>query len=1121
MSELQFTLFTVTRMLDDGSQFVEPLLFPEINCLGVPGKRLRNSIEQRVKDLAEASPAALYRRRMPEAPKVDVITVELPPPREPLDKACRPGSWHLSFPYIRWHHGSEAQIAYVPTLGIETVATGKADLEMLLRREILFALMRESATRSLRELVRVARGEPLYLNETPLLLTLESPKKAAQRRARELETSESVLAQVGQNLGRNPLPPAYEVDKLVEQLAAALTGRRPLSVLLVGPSGVGKTALVGELARRRNELLSSRVHVWSTNGSQLVAGMTGFGKWQERCGKLVKEAAREGAIVHLGNLLELCEVGQHIGNSQGIASFLRPYLSRGELLAIAECTPEQLQVIERRDPQLLTVFRQIKVEEPTPEQGRCIFLNSALAAPGSSTSQRGEAARQSADGETISLDALETLDRLHRRYATYSAFPGRPLRFLQNLLRQRRQSESEAGAVSANDVTAAFSRETGLPRFLLDDSEHLDLEAAHRWFAERVVQQAEAVQLVVDLLATVKAGVTRQGRPVASLLFIGPTGVGKTEMAKSLAEYLYQSPRRMVRFDMSEYANAAALDRLIGGTYQTPGLLTSKVREQPFGVVLLDEFEKAHPQFFDLLLQILGEGRLTDAAGRVAYFNNAVVIMTSNLGAETYGKQAIGFQSDSDPVQAAREHFERQLKSFVRPELFNRIDRIVPFAPLSREAIEQIARREVDLVRARDGIHFRGVQLEIDDAALTQLADAGFDPRYGARPLKRAIERRLLAPLADQLNAYAGSAGLNAQVSLTDERLQVNVKARVDQTGRQIGMLSTGQGALEQTRRTTELRRKTQLLDNAQATLRMRSEAFRIEQLVRAMKKNKKKAQNREIYTMQGNHTVMQELLDNVDKLVSAAADLEARALVNLYDAGPADPAMAEECACLELELESLVEQLFWHGNTSAQHLSVLLFSEDATSLLQLATAYYQLCYHHRGSAQCHVLKPYQKHRRQDEPVSFHLREKAEEGKEAPIVIDAMKSPGQAPPHELPPDAVGLSLRLNFPHAAFYLEPERGLHVFHSKEKNSALCLVETTRQLTIKYAVPPGVARRGGIRKQYPRMRQYYWDETYAIDEESGDKIDWKPRYFAQALSSWIESNLRRATLKLLGTWN
>src|SRR5437764_824223 len=216
-------------------------------------------------------------------------------------------------------------------------------------------------------------------------------------------------------------------------------------------------------------------------------------------------------------------------------------------------------------------------------------------------------------------------------------------------------------------------------------------------------------------------------------------------MAKALAEFRFGSPQRLTRFDMSEYGDPVAVRRLVGTAFGSEGLLTAKVREQPFSVVLLDEFEKAHPAFFDLMLQVLGEGRLTDAAGRVADFSNAVVIMTSNLGAASFQQAPFGLGAGQPRDQGA--HFLEEVRDFLRPELFNRIDRVVPFSGLGPDIILQIARREIELIKNRDGVRLREVELEISDAVVEFLATKGFDSLYGARPLKRAIERQLLTPL--------------------------------------------------------------------------------------------------------------------------------------------------------------------------------------------------------------------------------------------------------------------------------------------------------------------------------------------------------------------------------------
>jgi ATP-dependent Clp protease ATP-binding subunit ClpA len=973
MPHLDFKLLSVVRALDGGGDndggrgrpllLAEGLLFPEVCCLDAREPRVRVTLRDAVKHVVEEMPPVeLHRRAVAGEPAVGEVTVELEPP-------ARSVAWAepvtLRFHVVRWRHGEDAFVAFVPALGIEVAAAKEDELDRLVPEHVRFALRREKVAGSLYRLALLGRTREVRLEPIELGVTVKDPKQVVQERGRADE-AKPVIEEVGTVLsaGDAAPEPAYEIDALVSVLAEALGGRSPQSVLLLGPSGVGKTAAVRELVRTRAARGLGDTPFWSTSGSRLVAGMSGFGMWQQRTGRLVREAGKAGAVLHLGSLVELMEVGRGTLVGQGIASFLRPYVGRGDVLAVAECTPEQLPVIEREDPHLLAVFRQVKVDEPAPAAGRMILLNAALARAG----KGGE--------PPISEAGLDALDRLHRRYAGYSAYPGRPLRFLNNLLRDHHDrtkpwdvavdgvvvamvERPAAAPISAPDVTAAFARETGLPAFMLDEAAPLDLAASREWFAGRVIGQTEAVDLVVNLLASVKAALNRPRRPVASLLFIGPTGVGKTEMAKTLAEFFFGDKARVSRFDMSEYASPADVARLAGGVFGSEGLLTAKVREQPFSVVLLDEFEKADASFFDLLLQVLGEGRLTDAAGRVADFSNAIVIMTSNLGAETFQRGRFGLSRGGDGASTAaadhaRSHFVEAVRDFVRPELFNRIDRVVPFLPLDRATILAVTRRELGLVAARDGAKLRGVEVDVSERAVAHLADRGFDARYGARPLKRAIERELLVPLAEAVNTYPEQIRLVASVDAANGKLDVTVRARVEAGGRQSSALASGSTTAELARRATDLRRAVQRVERSAAVLSLRNEVFRLEEAER-----RQQARARAKREHAGHDPVrgarlkrLTAITESVARVAGRSVTIEDALLRAIYDdegqdarrghgdavAAAAD--MAGELDALGKEKDGLPLALYALQFDRPDRATVALYCDHHRPLLRLARAY-------------------------------------------------------------------------------------------------------------------------------------------------------------------------------------
>jgi len=864
--------------------------------------------------------------------------------------------------------------------------------------------------------------------------------------------------------------------------------------------------------------------------------MSGFGMWQERCEKLVREASRTKAIVHLDNLVELIEVGKGGGNTQGIAAVLRPAIARGSLLAICECTPEQLAIVEREDPQLLEAFAQLEIVEPTPDETRAILTNVAA-----------ENTRSSSP--IISALALATLDRLHRRYATYSAAPGRPLRFLRNLLEDRQRlapirnategvpySAVDVVPYSEVDVTAAFSQETGLPRFMLDDSVPLDLNATRDWFRQRVIGQPEPVDLVVDLLAAVKAGLSRGGKPIASLLFIGPTGVGKTEMAKALAEFLYQDPGRMIRFDMSEYAHPAAVERLIGGSACSQGLLTQKVRDQPFMVVLLDEFEKAHPLLFDVLLQVLGEGRLTDGAGRVADFTNSVVIMTSNLGAESFRRQAVGFAGEASATEGSLRHFEREVKAFLRPEMFNRLDRIVPFAPLTRETIGTIARREIDRACRRDGLRLRGVKLEIDNAAIEQLAEQGYDPRYGARPLKRAIERQLVAPLADNLSRYGSDVAISCRVQAAEGGLQIAATARPLAVKSPIAGSQADSPVLEMLAAVVELRRQAQALQSCGVVLRLKNEIARLKHAEKQRAKRRKRRREAEkfVFTPQQAAMLAQEhLLDRIDHLATEITKLEDDALSGLF-AGqtPAWQSIDAEHRRLSAGLRTLLYELHQSQAEKRGQLVVVIYGPSLPRAMELCRAYEEVTRAERGYLSFHWLKIYKPELdlppeklkllpgpAHERPTLHLLNRKQREGDTPKKVVDVYQPPLELF-HSPPSDVIGVVLILAGDRPAALLESESGRHEFHSGTRPE-VCLVETHRGPLAGYDPPADAGRQSSVRADILLRRSYHFASEICRDPLLEQELRLGRGMLNPAIAEALELYLTKRTWTLLDAWN
>ena len=446
---------------------------------------------------------------------------------------------------------------------------------------------------------------------------------------------------------------------------------------------------------------------------------------------LVDAVAGQRVIWVLPELQETLFAGQHSRSPQGLLDALLPHIESGAIAIVAEVTPAAAEVLVAARARVKSAFELVRVR-PLDDPDTVAVARHAL---------EHDALGVDADDETLA-EALE----LAQQFLPSVAQPGNLLRLAHATAAEA--AEQGAATFGGRDVLTTLAASSGLPLALLDAAAPLPLDAVKAFFTERVLEQPEAVDCIVERIAMIKAGVTDPSRPLGVFLFVGPTGTGKTEIAKTLAEFLFGSAERLIRIDMSEYQSPEAFDRLLSDTTADArgSALISSVRKDPFAVVLLDEFEKAAGPVLDLFLQVFDDGRLTDLQGRVVDFRRSVIVLTSNIGSPLAQGSRVGFDPADRTFSDAG--IERAVRASFRPELVNRFDRIVVFRPFERAAMRALLDKELADALARRGLRGKPWAVEVDESAYAFLIEKGFSPELGARPLKRAVERHLLAPLA-------------------------------------------------------------------------------------------------------------------------------------------------------------------------------------------------------------------------------------------------------------------------------------------------------------------------------------------------------------------------------------
>lgn len=661
--------------------------------------------------------------------------------------------------------GKRTQV-FLPEIPLEFEVTDTSQLEFAAREHLCDQFVIAQRLDSLHAFIDL--GESAGLDDRKIAVRrieveVDAPEmSAAEAQQDDAPTLEAVGEPLHRRLDKKDAPRAFERDAEVQTLLNYLADQWERSVLLVGPPGVGKTSIVYDAVGR---MLSGKCpdalkdsNVWQISGGRLMAGMRFLGQWQERVIEVIREVQRSGGILFADNLVELLEASGNEKYAEGIPGLLLPHIVSGELVLVTEARPEQLAYVEQRQPSFLRALRRLPVEPMSTARTDAVLERVSY-----------RLGRQ--HGVRLGEETRQRIIELTGRFPNAGAYPGPAVDLAERMARTHRskgvQKEGEdRPTLAAEHAIEAFASQTGLPRELLDSSAEFDLEKIEDFFENAVFDQPEATSAMADLVSVIRAGLNPPDRPFGSYLFLGPTGVGKTQTALTLARYLFGSEDRLVRFDMSEYQDPYSAARLVGRYKGEQGELVRRVREQPFQVILLDELEKAHASVFDLLLQVMGEGRLTDALGQTVPMTGSVIIMTSNLGSE--GPESLGFDAAMSRAEAERQHFMSAVEAFFRPEFVGRIDRVIPFRSLGHTTARKLVERALEEAFSREGLERRNIQVRATESVIDYLIRTGFDERYGARPLRQAVENHITAALADYLSSEGNLKGLRLVFEMVD-----------------------------------------------------------------------------------------------------------------------------------------------------------------------------------------------------------------------------------------------------------------------------------------------------------------------------------------------------------------
>ena len=700
---------------------------------------------------------------------------------------------------------------------------------------LLLGLLKESEGTAARVLIEMGINYRKAKEMTISILGTSAPTKYSAHPG--AKTTTPTLDNFGRDLTAlardNRLDPVIGRNDEIERVVQILSRRTKNNPVLIGEPGVGKTAIVEGLAQKIikgevPELLLNR-RVVTLDLAAVVAGTKYRGEFEERLKTIINEVRHAGntVILFIDEIHTLVGAGAAEGAIDA-SNMLKPALARGEFQCVGATTLNEYRKHIEKDGALERRFQQVKVKAPSVEE--TIEIIKGLR-------DRYESHHQ----VKISDEAIEAAAKLADRYITERFLPDKAIDVIDeagararlyattvpddirdidkeieqvtkekesavksqefekaagmrdkiNELRRRREEArrkhesskiKKTPIVKAEDIAYIISKQTGIPLLKLEEKESEKLMKMEDEFHTRVIGQDEAIKAISRSIRRSRSGMSDPNKPIGSFIFLGPTGVGKTEVARTLARILFEDRDALIRIDMSEFMEKFAVSRLVGAPpgyvgHEDGGQLTEKVRRRPYSVVLFDEIEKAHPEVFNILLQVLESGRLTDSMGRVIDFKNTVIIITSNIGSKYAERgRSLGFNKSEDeiPYEKMKSRVLEEVKKVMNPEFINRIDEMIVFHPLSKEDLRKIVDIMISDITKR--LNERAIKIQLSDGAKDLLIEQGYDPTYGARPLRRAIQKLLEDPLAEKLLTGSLSADKAVEVDRDNDVLIFSTK---------------------------------------------------------------------------------------------------------------------------------------------------------------------------------------------------------------------------------------------------------------------------------------------------------------------------------------------------------